>query len=373
MGKALMRYFFGGIEACSPQRKPRKFLGYDVAKGLFLLLLVPVPGIRAQEFSYVTNGDGITITRYMGPGGAVTIPDTINGLAVTGIGDMAFSASSLSTVSIGNNVSSIGLGAFAGCTSLSTLRIPDKVLSIGQSAFDSCLSLTNVIIGKGLTNLADLALFHCTNLMAIIVDGDNSAFWSASGILFNRSQTKLLVFPPRAAAVYYDVPQGVTEIGRNAFMGSTGLAALTIPNSVTNVGYGAFQDCPSLTGIYFRGAAPSLEPGPQAFFGATPAVVYYLPGTAGWGVMFGDRPTALWKLPFPLILTSSPSFGAQSNQFGFTVSWATNLGVVVEACTNLTSPLWEPLQTNTLTSGSFYFSDPQWTTYPARFYRVRSP
>jgi hypothetical protein len=31
------------------------------------------------------------------------------------------------------------------------------------------------------------------------------------------------------------------------------------------------------------------------------------------------------------------------------------------------------LQTNTLAGGSFYFSDPEWTNYPSRFYRVRSP
>jgi hypothetical protein len=46
---------------------------------------------------------------------------------------------------------------------------------------------------------------------------------------------------------------------------------------------------------------------------------------------------------------------------------------MVEACTNFTNPVWQPVQTNTLTGGSSYFSDPQWTNYPARFYRFRSP
>jgi hypothetical protein len=31
------------------------------------------------------------------------------------------------------------------------------------------------------------------------------------------------------------------------------------------------------------------------------------------------------------------------------------------------------VQTNTLTGGSAYFSDPQWMNYPGRFYRIRSP
>ena len=47
--------------------------------------------------------------------------------------------------------------------------------------------------------------------------------------------------------------------------------------------------------------------------------------------------------------------------------------VVVEACTNLAQPSWRPLQTNTLTADSLYLSDPRWTNYPTRFYRIRSP
>jgi hypothetical protein len=50
----------------------------------------------------------------------------------------------------------------------------------------------------------------------------------------------------------------------------------------------------------------------------------------------------------------------------------------VEAATNLSNPVWSPVSTNALntfigTNGSSYFSDPQWTNYPAAFYRFRSP
>ncbi len=79
-------------------------------------------------------------------------------------------------------------------------------------------------------------------------------------------------------------------------------------------------------------------------------------------------------LPYPLILNNnSPSFGVQTNGFGFIISWATNIPVVVEACADLANPIWSPVGTNTLTGGSSYFSDPQWTNYSARFYRLRSP
>jgi hypothetical protein len=43
----------------------------------------------------------------------------------------------------------------------------------------------------------------------------------------------------------------------------------------------------------------------------------------------------------------------------------------VEACTDLANPLWQPVQTNMLTSDSVYFGDSQWTNYSARFYRLK--
>jgi hypothetical protein len=78
----------------------------------------------------------------------------------------------------------------------------------------------------------------------------------------------------------------------------------------------------------------------------------------------------LWD---PQVQTSDASFGIRTNEFGFNVNWASGMTVVVEASTSLTNPNWLPVSTNTFLSGLAYFSDPQWTNYPARFYRVRSP
>ena len=93
------------------------------------------------------------------------------------------------------------------------------------------------------------------------------------------------------------------------------------------------------------------------FCGDNDATGYCLPGTTGWYTPFGCLPIALWFLPNPLILVNNPSFGVRTNQFG----------------TDLANPAWHPVSTNTLTDGSAYFSDPQWTSYARRFYRVRSP
>jgi hypothetical protein len=106
------------------------------------------------------------------------------------------------------------------------------------------------------------------------------------------------------------------------------------------------------------------------FSGDNNATVYFVPGTTGWETIFGGRPTVLWN---PQVRTSGASFGVRTNLFGFTITGTTNIPIVVEASVNLATASWSALQTGTLTNGSIYFSDPQWTNYPARFYRLRSP
>ena len=71
--------------------------------------------------------------------------------------------------------------------------------------------------------------------------------------------------------------------------------------------------------------------------------------------------------------TADPRFGVQNQLFGFPITGTSNDTLVVEASVDLARPNWIPLTTITLSSGSSYFSDPQWTNYPVRFYRLRSP
>jgi len=192
------------------------------------------------------------------------------------------------------------------------MSIPDSVSNIGANAFERCTNLTSVTIGNGLTLISYDAFFACSNL-----------------------------------------------------------TRATIGSSVTNIESDAFGACSNLNGIYFKGNAPVASS--IAFLEDSNAIVYYVPGTIGWGLMLGGRPTALWVLPNPTILNNNPSFGVQSNGFGFIISWATNISVMVEVSTNLANSSWLPVSTNALSNGVAYFSDPQWTNFPARFYRIRSP
>jgi hypothetical protein len=334
---------------------------------------------------------------------SLTIPSS-----VTSIGEVAFYYSGLTNITIPGSVTNFGLGAFAVCTSLTSvtlqdgvtsigeagfnfctnlnsITIPDSVTSIGERAFWFCTGLTNATIASNVTNIGQYAFSGCSSLINITVNADNASYSSVDGVLCNKDQTALIQFPGGRGGSY-TIPSSVTCIGNNAFgsyvpSGSAGLfiffypyscvnlTNITIPSSVTTIGDGAFVYLNNLTSVYFEGNAPVGEGDLNYDFNAT---VYYLPGTTGWD-SFGNVATALWLLPNPTILNFEPNFGVQPNGFGFTISWATNIPVVVEACTNLTNPVWQPVQTNALTDGSAYFSDPQWTNYPGRFYRLRSP
>jgi hypothetical protein len=63
----------------------------------------------------------------------------------------------------------------------------------------------------------------------------------------------------------------------------------------------------------------------------------------------------------------------QTNYFGFNITNNANLTVVVEVCTNLASPVWVPLATNTLAGGSSYFSEPVQGNSSGRFYGLGLP
>jgi hypothetical protein len=223
------------------------------------------------------------------------------------------------------------------------------------------------MIPNSVTTIGSYAFSGCTSLSAITVDALNFFYSSLDGVLFNKSQTTLIQCPGGKAGSY-TVPNGVTSIGSYAFGYCRSLTSVTIPNRVTSIGDYAFLGCTSLTGVYFRGNAPSL--GSSVFDGDNNATVYYMPGTTGWGTTFGGLPTKLWN---PQVQTKSATFGVRTNRFGFNITGSSNLVIVVEACTNLANPIWSPVQTNTLTGGLSYFSDPKWTNYPDRFYRLRSP
>jgi len=263
----------------------------------------------------------------------------------------------LGNVAILNGVTNIGDYAFSSCTSLTNITIPSSVTYIGNYDFDGCASLANVAIPNGVIDIMEFAFANCTNLKSVAMPDTVTsiaafAFWNCYSL------TNVIL------------PNGIANISIGAFNDCRSLASIIIPKSVTGIGDEMFLNCTGLTGIYFTGNAP--QTGSDTFDGDNldNITVYHLSGTTGWDTTFQGVPTAPW---LPQMQTTSASLGLQANQFGFNIAWASGQTVIVEACTNLSTPTWQPVQTNTLMTSPAPFSDPQWTNYPNRFYRLRSP
>jgi hypothetical protein len=155
----------------------------------------------------------------------------------------------------------------------------------------------------------------------------------------------------------------------SAFGACYSLQSIIIPSSVNVIEEDAFGGCLRLESFYFEGNAPRI--GSHRLRGAASAILYYLPGTAGWDTLSIEHPLAPWVRPEPVIL-SGTVIGRWTNGFGFTISWATNLPVVVEASTNLAEPAWSPISTNNLVNGMSHFTNSGSMSHPRRFFRLRS-
>jgi hypothetical protein len=260
-----------------------------------------------------------------------------------------------------NSVTNIWLSAFFNCPDLTSVTIPDSITFIGGAAFYGCTGLTNVTIPNSVTYIGWRAFFNCTGLTSVTIPNNITTIWD-------------LAFAYCTGLTNVTIPDSVTSIETQGFGGCTGLTSITIPNSVNTIRNQAFYGCRLLLDAYFAGDAPTVidwEGKLTTDIGFDNVRIRYLPGTRGWGSTFGNRPTAPWVRPNPTILDFGDRFGPSTNCFSFVISWATNVPVVVEASADIGGAGWTPISTNTLTDGWVQFTDPEWKSQPARFYRVR--
>nr|MCR5819437.1 leucine-rich repeat domain-containing protein [Bacteroidaceae bacterium] len=202
------------------------------------------------------------------------------GSGVTSIGNYAFyrfTNESLTSIDIPSTVTSIGREAFAEISNLTSLTIPDNVLTLGYAAFCGCHKLETVHIGSGVTTLPKLAFKNLTSLTQITIP---NTVTSLSDYVFNgcvklatvifESGSTISSIPEGAfdgctALTSFDIPEGVTSIGDQAFSSCEALTYIDIPEGVTSIGMAAFAGCEALTSIDIPEGVTSI--GMMAFAG----------------------------------------------------------------------------------------------------------
>jgi len=237
------------------------------------------------------------LKNYNGPGGDVAVPGS-----VTKIADGAFgNCSNLTSVTIPDSVTSIEDDAFFGCSSLTVIyvdmdnpsysstdgvlfskdkselirypvgkagayAIPDSVTSIGGGAFSGCSGLTSLTIPSSVTEILGFAFNGCSGLTSVDISDSvtsigSSAFNGCSGltsITIPDSVTKILgtAFSGCSGLTSITIPDSVTNIEWRTFDGCSALASITIPGSVVKIGDYAFLNCSALENIAFLGNMP---------------------------------------------------------------------------------------------------------------------
>ncbi len=184
---------------------------------------------------------------------------------VTYIGARVFSeCTSLTSIEIPNSVTEMGLRAFYKCTGIKSVTLGNGLKSINNAVFDDCTGVEKLAVGSGTTYINVSDLLDLKNLKEITVSSENNVYSATDdGILFNKSGTKLVLYPLGKEATSYTIPSNVEEIGYQAFYGNTILTSVDIPEGVTSIGYSAFEGCTGLTSVAIPNSVTSI--GDSAF------------------------------------------------------------------------------------------------------------
>lgn len=266
---------------------------------------------RAQ-FTYAVNANQVTITGYTGPGGEVTIPDAIEGLPVTEVGDHAFSrnysltgvtipdslktigtsafqtCNNLAKVSFGAAVQNIGSNAFLFCSRITELTIPDSTTRIGSLAFNGCNDISSLHLGQNLTSIGGGAFQFCFRVGSVAIPDSvtnlGAAVFSDCYALTNLTIGSGAIRIPDSAfqncmnLVGFSIPDTVSTIGSQAFAGCSTITDVVISQNISEIESGAFADCRNLKVIGVDAANPDYSSADGVLFNRDQTILLQCPG-----------------------------------------------------------------------------------------------
>lgn len=218
---------------------------------------IPVNALSSGDFDYeIINGEAV-ITKYNGTATQVSVPATIDGYSVYGIGESAFKDNSTITkVTVSSGVKSVGASAFENCTGLATITLPATIMHFGENAIyntayyndksnwkekpdDSsggdtipwediiASGLEYLYLGKILVKVSYEGSYSIKNGTSVIADG-----------VFAGCEANQVTLASQTAT-----------IGNNAFKDCQNLSQIRFSSNLEYIGKSAFENCTSLINI----------------------------------------------------------------------------------------------------------------------------
>ena len=193
--------------------------------------------------SVVCNNDGIIGCSAFN--GCTNIESTIcnnNGI----IDDSAFEfCINMTSLSLGENITSIGKSSFKDCSSLKAVNIPDSVTIMDDYSFSGCSSLEEIVIGNHVNTIGNGAFTNCSSLEEIVIGNHVKTI---SQYAFENCKSLQSI----------NIPNSVNTISNYVFKGCIGLQNLIIADRDSELSLGKngssplFADCP-LDSVYIGG------------------------------------------------------------------------------------------------------------------------
>lgn len=225
---------------------------------------------KVSQSYYGPNPNSVTSSNYY-------IPTGLTAVTVTG-GDILYSAfrdcDSLTSVTLGDGVKSIGAWAFRECSNLTNVAIGNGVTSIGKEAFYNCQNLATVAIGNSVEIIDELAFQHCYDLKRVVIPDsvksiEEEAFGACSGLTdvkIGNGVTSIgdSAFNGCSSLKNFAFGTAVESIGKSAFEGCRSLESMVIPDYVTSMGDSVFKNCSNLTAVTIGKGITAI--GKEAFY-----------------------------------------------------------------------------------------------------------
>lgn len=208
------------------------------------------------------SGNEAVLKKVKGSSPVASIPATYEGKPVTRILDGAFKdKTKITKVVVPENVVSIGVDAFLGCTNIEEISLPSSLRHIGRRAFVGLRYIKNINIPEGVETIGDTAFSNCVNLENIsfpstLKDLGSNLFQSDKLItsvykgieyLGNSNNQHLLAYKvnaKNAAPEEVELHPDTKIIGGSLFESEKSLTKVTLNEGLEVICASAFRSCP---------------------------------------------------------------------------------------------------------------------------------